>query len=470
MWDNRTVENDHHYSREELWGAYLGHLSSERRTAIREHLRNGCHVCGQRAFEMIDELLGDPPDPAEEPDGELTLGLEASGESDLYDSSLQRALTAALKVCGNLRKEKAKLPEALSLLAEGGAQTFGREAPVRLRGLAGVEALLQKSWDSRYEDPHEMIFQARLASVWARKLDPKRYGKGFVRDLQCRALIELGNAHRVADELEEAQKTLDEAARLVHEGTGDDLLEARLYDVQASLYGARRFFAAACGALNTVHKIHQRLGDHHLAGRALISKGMFAGYEGNAEEGEELTRRGLALIDRERDPALFVTAVHNLVYLMVEQGRFREARAVFFRHRPSCLAIGGKVLLLKLRALEGRIAAGMGKHDQAEAIFREVRQGFRAERLSYKSALASLELAVILRQKGREAEARSVILEASDFFLSLRVHREVMAAMLLLRKACEEDVMTPALLQSTIYFLTHAEDNPGLAAEEFLRR
>jgi tetratricopeptide (TPR) repeat protein len=459
------VESDHHYSREELWEAYLGYLSSERRTAIWLHVGGGCCVCVQRAFELLDELLGDPPDLAEEP---CEVDKETGRPPDLYDLAIERALVASLKVTGNLRKERAKLPEAMDLLTQKGAQVFGREAPARLRGLAGVEALLQKSWEARYEDPHEMVFQANLASVWAQRLDPARYGHPFVRDLQCRTLIELGNAHRVADELEEAQKILDHAAHLISDGAGDDLLEARLCDVQASLHAARRFFSASCGALDTVHAIHQRRGDHHLAGRALISKGVYTGYQGNTEEAEKLIRRGLDLVDRDREPSLFVTAVHNLIYLVVEQGRFREARTFLFRHRPYCLEVGWRINLLKLRALEGRIAAGLGKFDQAETIFREVREGFRAERLGYKAALAALELAVVLQKTGRDAEARDVILETTDVFLSLKVHREAMAAMLVLRKACESDVATTALMRSTIYFLTQAEDNPTLAAEDFL--
>jgi hypothetical protein len=59
-------------------------------------------------------------------------------------------------------------------------------------------------------------------------------------------------------------------------------------------------------------------------------------------------------------------------------------------------------------------------------------------------------------------------LEASDIFLSLGVHREAMGAMLVLRKTSEQGLATPALLRSTIQFLTRAEDNPELAAEDFL--
>ncbi|HYU32304.1 MAG TPA: hypothetical protein VEW48_09080 [Thermoanaerobaculia bacterium] len=457
---------DDHYSREELWEAFLGLLSPERTAAVWRHFESGCSVCARAVFGLLAELMGEPPEPIEE--ARAGLAVCEGEELDAYDLAIDRALERALQVAGHLKKETARVPEALELLAEKGGQAFGREAPVRLRGLAGVEALLQKSWEIRYDDPREMVFQAGLASAWAQRLDPARYGAGFVRDVQCRALIELGNAYRVADELGMAQKTLDEAARLILEGTGDELLEARLCDVQASLYAARRFFTESCEALDTVHAVHERRGDRHLAGRALISKSLYRSYQGRTEEAERLNRRGLDLIDPDREPALYWTAVYNLLYLMVDQGRFREARNLLFRHRSHCVAIRGKIALLKNRAIEGRIAAGMGNLVQAETIFREVRQGFQVEGLGYKAALASLELAVVLDEAGRTAEARQVILEAADIFLSLGVHREALAAMLVLRKASEQGIATPALLRSTIQFLIRAEDNPGLAAEDFL--
>jgi hypothetical protein len=353
-------------------------------------------------------------------------------------------------------------------LAEKGAQAFGRDAPNRLRGLAGVEALLQKSWEIRYDAPHEMVFLAGLAVTWAQTLDPKRYGAAFVRDVQGRALIELGNAHRVADELDAAQKTLGEAAQMIKEGTGDELLEARLCDVQASLHADRRFFTASCEALDAVHVIHERRGDRHLAGRALVSKSLYKMYQGNIAEAEVLIRRGLALIDQDREPSVFQCAVHNLLLLLIEQDRFQEARKQLFLHRPR-MATLGDLQLLKLRAVEGRIAFGLGRLAQAEIIFQELRQAFEGEGLGYSAALASLELAAVLQRAGRDArEVFDLVVEASNTFTSLGVQREALGAILVLRKATEEGLPTPALLQSTIRFLMRFESNPDLIAEDFL--
>lgn len=412
---------------------------------------------------MLDELLGEPPESTK------SFVSETVGESpDAYDEAIDRALEGVLQKVGLLRKEKKRIPEALGLLNEKGSQAFGREAPHRLRGPAGVEALLQKSWEARYENPQEMVFMAALASSWAQRLDSARYGRSVVHDLQCRTLVELGNAYRVADELDLAQKTLDEAARRMGQMVVDELLEARLCDVQASLHGARRFFSASCEALDTVHAIHLRNGNRHLAGRALLSKGVYTGYSGKTREAEDLIRRGLELVDESRDPALVSSAIHNLLCLLMDREEFRSARNLLFRHRTFLESIDGRINKLKTRWLEGKIAAGLGKLAQAETIFQEVAEGFQEEGLGYKAALASLELAVVLRETGRLEEARAVVLKAADVFLALGIHREAVAAMLVLRKACEQREATASLLQSAIHFLTLAENNPDLVAEDFL--
>jgi tetratricopeptide (TPR) repeat protein len=460
------VRNDH-YSREELWSAYLGFVSADQKLTIRQHLESGCCSCREEIFEMLDELLGEPPEPVAGSDS--VTALEVDGESlDAYDVAIARALSGALQKAGFLRKERRKLPEALELLSAKGPQVFGREAPHHLRGPAGVEALLQKSWEARYDDPLEMVFLAALASSWAQRLDSKRYGSSFVQNLQCHALIELGNAHRVADELDLAQKVLNEAARQIGQSVGDDLLEARLCDVQASLHADRRFFSASCEALDTVHAIHLRHGDRHLAGRALLSKGVYTGYAGKTVEAEDLIRRGLDLVDKERDSALVSSAIYNLLYLLTDRGEFRRARNLLFQNRHFLETLEGAINQLKTRWTEGKIAAGLGDLAKAELILREVSEGFLAEKLGYKAALASLELALVLRRAGREEEVRHVVLEAADVFLRLGVHREAVAAMLVLRKASEQGEATTALLQSAIYFLSRAEDNPDLSAEDFL--
>ncbi len=104
------------------------------------------------------------------------------------------------------------------------------------RALAKVQALLERCQALHFDNPRKRVDLALLATLAAGQLSPKRYDPRQIADCQCRAWIELGNAYRVADKLDDAAVALDQAAELLHEGTGDEGLEARLQDVQTSLH------------------------------------------------------------------------------------------------------------------------------------------------------------------------------------------------------------------------------------------
>ena len=61
---------------------------------------------------------------------------------------------------------------------------------------------------------------------------------------------------------------------------------------------------------------------------------------------------------------------------------------------------------LRRRWIEGRLAAGLGRFDEAEAAFRETRQGFIERGIGYDAALASLDLAALYASRGSLAEVK----------------------------------------------------------------
>lgn len=260
-----------------------------------------------------------------------------------------------------------------------------------------------------------------------------------------------------------------EAGRLFLEGTRDELLEARLFDVQASLFADCRRFASAREALDAVQAIHRRRGDQHLLGRALISKGLYASYDEQPEKAIVLLSEGLTLVDREREPSLMFIAVHNLAHALMVRGRYNDARMMLFPIRGREEDAGGRVNFLKVRWLEAQISAGLGELERAERDFRFVRSGFLEEDLPYKSALAGLELAEVYLRQGRSEESRSLSLETIDVFLSLHIPRESLVSVLVLRRSLKMGLAeTGALLRTVIDFLKKAENDSSLRFLDYL--
>ena len=432
----------------ELEGFVWNQLSAEGVSAVVAHLVRGCDECRAVAAHFFCALVG----PGEPPEVSLTPEEDAA-----YDAVMERAIASALRKERELFEERKR--EALALIADADPESLPA-IPAHLRGVPLFEALLERSLSLRHHNPEGMVRLAQWARLTADRLRPQELGPKQVADYQCRAWIELGNAHRVADDLDLADDALGWAVTLFLQGTRDEALAARLFDVQASLYGDRRLFDLAATTLDLVLATHRRRGDEHLAGRALIKKGIYVGYRGEAEEAVGLIGEGLRLVDADRDPRLLFVGAHNQARFLMDCGRFRDARLAVFNLKSRGIDPGGRVNELKVRWLEGQINAGLGKLDRAERQLRDVQQEFEAMELGYKAALAGLELGAVLLRRNRPDEASEKVLAAADVFMALNIGRETGASLLVLRKTFEKKVTDAALLDYVIGLLRGLEDGP----------
>lgn len=301
-----------HPTRKELRGVLLDEVSQERGLQIADHLEGGCEECSMAMLAELGGLLRGSGDGSRPCEPELELEPEVEN-LEVYDQAIDRALRSSLCIARRTRREQARIPGALALLTERGSAAFLRDVPRRMGGLAGLEALLARCREVR--DGTESMCLAGAAVAWAGRLPARRYGLHQVKDLQCRAWLELAEACGRSGRPEDraaTRKALAEAARCFLDGSGDAALEARLLEAQSSLETGS-----------------------HLAGRALVSRGAATASAGRLEEAARLIGQGLALLDRERDPALILTAVHSLLHVLVGLGRFRETRALLFEYRPA---------------------------------------------------------------------------------------------------------------------------------------
>src|SRR6202035_2504053 len=307
--------------------------------------------------------------------------------------------------------------------------------------------LLDKTRSLRYDDPARMLFFAELAALAAGSLPAERYGQEPVEDMRARAWAELANARRVSDDLAGADEAMTAAVAHLQHGSGDLLLLARLMDLTASLRTAQRSFAEAFRLLDSAFLLYKACGERHLAGRTLISKGIYAGYKDDPREAVRLLSAGLSMIDPSREPELVLTAAHDLTWWVADMGQVEEARQLLRQTRPLYELEPGRMNRLRLRWLEGKIAAGRSQLAEAEAAYREVREGFARQELPYQQALASLDLAMVWVQQGKTAETRAIVEEMVLAFRALRIEREVLVALLLLRDAAVHERATLELVQ-----------------------
>ena len=313
--------------------------------------------------------------------------------------------------------------------------------------VAVCELLIEKSFEEGFRDAARAIELAERGLLLAELLDAERYGRSVVQDLQARAWAYLGNARRIAFDLAGAEAALARAERLVEEGSADPLEEARILDLRASLLSDQGHFEQAAELLDVVIDIYGDLGEPHRKGRAMISKGVFLGYSGWPEEAIRQIRKGLGLIDWDREPRLVLMARHNLAWFLNDCGRAEEALRQLERFRHTYRGFSDAWTALRLAWLDGRIAGGLGRLDEAETVLREVRRRFLADGHGYDAALVTLDLAHLHLETGRTAEVRMLAAELLDLFLSHDIHRQALAALAVFQQAADMDDATPGLVQ-----------------------
>jgi len=442
-----------HPSPTELDGFLLGELPPRQTASVVAHLVRGCAVCQQRMASLASMVFADGPIAPPKP---LVSGAE-------YDFPLFRAFAAARLYAETRSREKAKARRR-------GGYGFPKEVPPleAVPSAAGAsesmrhcEVLLQQCRALRFADVEGMILTASLAVTLAERLDANHEDPRELADLRARVWAELGNAHRIADDLGSAEAALARALELSGHGSGDPLLLARLADFTASLRNEQHGFEEAHRLLDWVYAIYRRLGDRHMAGRALISKGLSVYLALDAEQAIPLLQQGIALVDATRDPKLIVSGVHGLLVCLVDCERMAEARALLDAGRALYDVYGERLDAPRARWLEGRIAAGLGDDAAAEQAFLQACASFQEADLPLGTALVSLDLAALWLRQGRTAEIKGAVDEMVAIFRARHVHREAIGALLLLKKALQKDRATAALIQAVAAELRQLEGLPG---------
>ena len=438
-----------HVTDEEIARFLSGGLEEAERQRVLRHLLGPCLACRTRLglyAPTLFEMAAPRPVPSPE-------------EEAAYDEVIDRVFARVSAAAPRWQEERRKIGEAVERLREDrGAIREMDDVPT----WALVEALIQLSHEARYRDPGEMLELAFLAAFAAAQLDPESYGPGQIADLRIRALAEYANAYRVNEEFDKAEEKLAQAALLYDQRSGDPLVMARVLDLLASLRTSQRRLPEAIEILDTVHGLYEECGERHLAGRALISKGICTHYGGQPEEAVKLLRRGISMLDPERDPQLVAHGQESLLHALVDCGKLKDARRLLLESGLRQKLAGEPINLLKLRWVEGKISAGLGNLDQAEATFLEVREAFLERGMDYDAALLGLELMEIWLRQGRSAEVREMAEEVLDTFEELKVKLEAQRAVRFLESACRQELATPILIQKVAGFLKKLEWAPGL--------
>lgn len=443
-----------HLSPRDVDDFLAGRLGADARNRLVRHLLTGCSSCCRQVAATAPSVSRETP-----PETQLA--------EDAYDLAFARALESLCAHEGRWQRERERLEQGLDLIrgCPEGYDGLTFQQVQELQGWPLVEALLQLSFEARYRDPGAMRWLAYNAMTAAEELRTEEYGQCFVFDMRARAWAELGNAYRVNDELDEAEEAFGKARLRLRQGTGDLLLLAHVADLEASLRSDQRRLSDACELLDGVYRLYLELDDRHLAGRALVSKGMISYHDGDFRQSIQLLREGLSLLDPKRDRQLVSTSQQMLLGVLVENGAFHEAGRLLLESGLRKAFAADPLNLLKLRWVEGKILAGLGKLARAEHALMEVRSGFLQMGKEYDAALAGFDLASVWLHQEKTQEVRQLSQDTLNTFRALGIHQEAVKALRFLQEACEREAATVQLVDEVRGFLGRLQREPQLRFE-----
>jgi tetratricopeptide (TPR) repeat protein len=436
----------------------LGRLSPLEMRETARHLIAGCPQC-----QEVTAGLWEPADLFE--DLQTLAAAEISAEDAAYDAVLDRVFARVTAVEPQLAEQRAAgrrlYEELVQCPAERRHLLLANCQRFRNRMLC--ERLLEASYEACFEDPRRAVEMAQLAVAVVGRLEAEGGGGAeLLAGLRARAWAHLGNAFRTNFDLPNAETAFATAESLLNESEIPLAEKAKVLSLLASWRKVQQRFAEASQIFDRVAALYKRLGQWDLLGRTLLQKALVCGEAGDGEGEMKLLRRALDLIDPQSDPRTFLAARHNLINALYESGRAREAFALLYHTRPLYLQAGDRMNLLRLRWLEGLVAFGLQRIDQAEAAFREVREAFLELDLGYEAGLASLDLAGVYVMQGRSADVSRVAEETLQIFQSYNTHREAIAALLVFCAAARLDRAGLDLVRQVSAFLKRARNNPDL--------
>ncbi len=320
-----------------------------------------------------------------------------------------------------------------------------------------VEWLGARSEERAASSPDKAREDAERSLAVAERLAPK--GKHPYIAL---AFAFLGNAVRIPGDFAPADELFSRSETLTGERPLPPLLEARRLDLLATLRREQRRFDEALDRLDRALILDR---ERRTAGRLRLKKAKVLEERGDLETAIVELRGATGESDAQREPRLLFWLRHNLADCLSKIGRFVEAKALVPEVRALARRHGGALDEVRLRWIEGRIAAGLGRADEATAKLGQVRGEFLAHGLPYDAALAALELASFYLRAGRTEQVKDLARQMLPVFAAHEIHREALAAIALFRQAAEQERATLALAERVAAFLLAARANPALPFE-----
>ncbi len=442
-----------HLTDRDLKGFLEDRLSPKVRRRVVRHLVSRCEECPSRLRDLI------PPN--------RLRSTSLPEDEDVYGGCIDRAFAAVRPLTAGWDKERERKARSVELVrAKGWGNLTTSERRNFGAGWARVEMLLELSFEMRFRSRQLMLQFALSAQRAADRLRPTvAFPETLLFDLRARTAAEVANAERVNERFFQAEAAIEKAWLSLEQGTGDLMVSARITEVEASLLKDHRRLVEAEALLDQARRAYLKLGERHQAGRVLMTRGICRALTGQPAQAVPFLREAVELLDGSSDPQLLAAAHHNLLDALVDAGELTEASRLLLESGLRRTFADDPLNLLRIRWVEGKILAGRDRFKEAERVFTEVRDGFRAQELEFVAAVAGLDLAKLLLRQGKVGPLHELAKELAARARQRKIHPEAVNALRGFEYVCRVKVVSVRNAELTQKFLNRLEDRPSLTWE-----
>lgn len=305
--------------------------------------------------------------------------------------------------------------------------------------------LVEESCLLAERDAEEARQAAALAVAVSERIHESEYGAFLVLDLQARAWAAVAAVSLGACELGTAAEALSRCEALLSSADSDDLELARVLELKAVLRREQQRFRQAHGLIDDAISLYHRYRDPGRIGGGLLAKAEIHIVEGDLEAAVRALRRGLSLLEVERDPERWLGGRCRLIGCLADVGRSAEAwfllEALRDRVRDSSALVG-----LQFSWSEGKVLRSLGRAEEAKRCLIAARDGYVESQRWGPAVAVCLDLAGLFAEHGQLREMREVARAILPLTRSRALPRQALAATLILEKADRLETLSGELL------------------------
>ena len=260
--------------------------------------------------------------------------------------------------------------------------------------------------------------------------------------LQGYALAFLGNSLRVGGDLLSADVAFHRSSEFWEAGDSAapaPLNEGRILDLMASL---RRYQGRFDEALALHSAVLQ--GVHHPAtkARTLLNVAAVLELKGAYEEALETLKRTETWVSEANEPRLVRILEFSRTANLCHLDQFDDAAQALGLVQRLTLDLGNELDSVRVSWLSARVAAGLGRREEASARLTEVWQEFARRNIAFDAALVALELAALELDRGQAQAVRILAQSAAPTFAAQIIPRELLASVRVFWRAAEREAAT----------------------------